>query len=77
MGNHTAEDSDSHHTRYRPVIPIKATTAARGGGGKVASLCTCAGLNLTVSLGRKGEDMVWHWRGGRQAQANRQTSVRH
>ena len=57
-----------HTTRYRPVIPIKLTAKPAsiqhatlplwetGGGGKVVSLCTCAGLNLTLCAGQKGED---------------------
>jgi hypothetical protein len=60
-----------HTTRYRPVIPIKVTTITAkpasiqhatlplwetGGGGKIVSLCTCAGLNLTLCAGQKGED---------------------
>ena len=57
-----------HTTCYRPVIPIKLTAKPAsiqhatlplwetGGGGKVVSLCTCAGLNLTLCAGQKGED---------------------
>jgi hypothetical protein len=53
---HPDQSNRNNHSKPASVQHATLPLWETGGGGKVASLCTCAGLNLTLCAGQKGED---------------------